>query len=162
MGGGWGSPKDQEVPIIALSEAVYACATACQNLGIGFSGTLWSSENQHYRIWTHGSPTPTLWPTLGGTDPSLALDDLDTHNPEQALNHLVIIFTDGAWSSAFPSLQRWSAEGRKFILVRYGSYEGAIQKDMGADSHIHINNVNQLPGELTTALLDILGDTGGW
>lgn len=158
----YGSKPDQDSPIIALSESMYSCALACKDMGIGSTMTLWSSGDQNYRIWPDGNPTPTLWPTMGGTDPNFALDDLDSHNPEGAKHHLVIIFTDGAWSSSFPSLQRWGAENRTIILVRYGSYDGAIQKDMGADRHIYINDVRQLPGELTNALLDVLGGGEGW
>lgn len=151
-------------PIVALSEALYATATACQNLGIGSTFTLWSSDHANYRVWGDGTPTASVWPAMGGTDPTAALDDLDSHNPEEAENHLVIIFTDGQWSGGFPSLQRWAADNRTIVLVRYGSYDGAIQTDMGADKHIAISNINQLPNELTNSLIDVLsgrGD-GGW
>ena len=151
MGGG---------PMQALSESLYATAVACEALGIGATFTLWSSGNQNYRIWSDGKPRPTLFPAMGGTDPTTALDDLDTHNPEDADKHLVIIFTDGAWSGGFPSLTRWSAPNRTFVLVRYGAYDGAVQKDMGADQHIGISDVRDLPGELTKALVDVLGEKG--
>lgn len=147
-------------PMQALSESLYATALACEALGIGATYTLWSSGNQCYRIWTDTKPTPTLFPSMGGTDPTDALDDLDLHNPEGASKHLVIIFTDGAWASSFPSLTRWAAPDRTFVLVRYGAYDGAVQKDMGADQHIAISNVRDLPAELTKALIDVLGEKG--
>jgi len=150
MGGG---------PMQALSESLYATAIACEALGIGATYTLWSSGNQNYRIWSDGKPRPTLFPSMGGTDPTDALDDLDTHNPEDAAKHLVIIFTDGAWGN-FPSLTRWAAPDRTFVLIRYGAYDGEVQKDMGADQHIAISDVRDLPGELTKALVDVLGEKG--
>ena len=149
-------------PMQALSEALFATGLACNALGIGATYTLWSSPGQDWRVWQDGNPTPTLWPSMGGTDPTVALDDLDTHNKEEAANHLVIIFTDGAWSGSFPSLQRWAASGRTFVLVRYGRYDGEMQKDMGADSHIGISDVADLPGQLTKSLIDVLSDGGGW
>jgi hypothetical protein len=93
-------------PMEALSEALYATALACEALGIGATYTLWSAGSQNYRVWQDGKPTPTLWPAMGGTDPTDALDDLGTHNPEEASRHLVIIFTDGEWTYGFPGLQR--------------------------------------------------------
>lgn len=152
-----------QLPIHALSEALYATALACQSLHIGATYTLWSTGTGNYRVWGNGDPTPSLWPAMGGTNPNEALDDLDTHNPERAAAHLVIIFTDGAWANDFPTLQRWGTPDRTIVLVRYGQYDGAVQKDMGADSHININSVDQLPAELTRALLDVLAKGGsGW
>ena len=143
--------------MIALSEALYATGLACQALGIGATYVLWSTPPSNFRVWSDGNVTPSVWPSLGGTDPTLALDDLSTHNPEGAANHLVIIFTDGQWSIGFPSLTRWGAADRTMILVRYGSYDGPMQQDMGADKHININDVRKLPDQLTNALLDVLG-----
>lgn len=160
--GGWYGQSGSKAPIVALSEALFATATACDKLGIGATYTLWSSPRQAYRVWADGNPTPTLWPTMGGTDPTDALDDLDSHNPEEAENHLVVIFTDGEWSHTFPSLQRWAKPGRYMVLVRYGSYDGQMQKDMGADEHININDVALLPEELTKALVKVLSNGGGW
>lgn len=148
-------------PILALSEAIYGCALACQAVGIGSTFTLWSSGNANYRIWADGNITPSVWPAMGGTDPTIALDDLATHNEEKATNHLVIIFTDGQWAHGFPSLRRWQADGRTIVLVRYGTHDGPMQKDMGADAHININDVAKLPQQLTNALLDVLSSKGG-
>ncbi len=142
-------------PMVALSGAVYATALACQQVGIGSTFTLWSTQGGDYRIYRNGI-TPSLWSAQGGTDPLRALDDLDTHNPEGAEHHLVVIFTDGAWASNFPSLRQWDAPNRHTVLVRYGSYDGAIQKDMGAHRHISISNIDDLPKHLTDALIDIL------
>jgi hypothetical protein len=151
-------------PIVALSEALYATALACGNLGIESTFTLWSSGDANYRVWGDGHPTASVWPAMGGTDPTAALDDLETHNQEEAENHLVIIFTDGQWAHNFPSLTRWGAPNRTIVLVRYGAYDGAIQTDMGADRHIAINDIRQLPHQLTNSLIDVLSgrDGNGW
>lgn len=154
MSGGYGSVVS---PIQALSEALYATALACDELGIGRTLTLWSSGREYYSVHSDGKePEPVIFPAMGGTDPTPALDDLVNHNPEGASNHLVIIFTDGAWGGHFPSLQRWGGEGRRIVLVRYGRYEGEVQTDMGADEHIYIDNVSALPEKLTWGLLDVL------
>lgn len=149
-------------PITALSEALYATGLACQRLGIGADFVLWSSDRQNYRIWQDGVPQPSLWPCMGGTDPTAALDDLQNHNKEGKSNHLVLIFTDGAWAYDFPSLTRWHTPERTIILIRYGAYDGAMQKDMGADKHIAINDVASLPEHLTRSLSDVLRSSGDW
>lgn len=161
MGGSYYGGEVQR-PIVALSEALYAMATACNNLGIGATYTLWSSGGQNYRVWADNNPQPVIWPAMGGTDPMTALDDLDTHNKEEAASHLVVIFTDGAWANNFPSLTRWAADGRTIVLVRYGAYDGDMQKDMGAHKHINIKDVSALPEELTRSLIEVLSAGNGW
>lgn len=37
-----------------------------------------------------------------------------------------------------------------------------MQKDMGADTHIQISNMEDLPGQLTNALCDVLAGSKGW
>ena len=141
-------------PMLALSEAVYATALACQNLGIGASFTLWSSDGQNHRIWSDGAPQPQVWPTLGGTDPTEALNDLDNHNEESATQHLVIVFTDGEWNDGF-DLQQWARPNRHIVLVRYTTgYSGT--EAYGADEVAEIKQVEQLPDELTRALRGVL------
>jgi len=141
-------------PILALSEAVYATALACQNLGIGASFTLWSSDGQNHRIWSDGAPEPQVWPTLGGTDPTEALNDLDNHNDEGATQHLVIVFTDGEWNDGF-DLQQWARPNRHIVLVRYASDYNPTDA-YGADEVAEIKQVEQLPDELTRALRGVL------
>lgn len=140
--------------MLALSEALYATATACQRLGIGATFSLWSDHSENYRIWGDGNVAPSLWSVLGGTDPTRAMDDIHSHNPEGATNHLVLIFTDGDWGSEDNyNLQNWSAPGRHIVIVRYGA---SYAPHYGADEAIDINNVDQLPMELTRAIQRIL------
>lgn len=138
-----------------LSQFMYAARNACESLGIGITQSLWSSESQNYRIWSSG-PKPEVFPAMGGTEPTMALDDLATHNPEGANNHLVLVFTDGEWSYEFPSLARWSAPGRSIMLIRYG---GTSDKGMGADTHISINRVSELGEQLTYGISDVLASS---
>jgi hypothetical protein len=149
--------------MIPLSEVMYGAALAAQEIGIGATFGLWSNGNQNYRVWSGGDFEPVVFPSMGGTDPTAALDDLENHNPEGAAHHLVLIFTDGAWGS-FPSLQRWNDGGqgnRTIVLVRYGYHDGAFQGDMGADKHIQIKDVYELAGELTDALSGVLAADAG-
>ena len=134
---------------------MYAARNACESLGIGITQSLWSSEGQNYRIWSSG-PKPEVFPAMGGTEPTMALDDLATHNPEGANNHLVLVFTDGEWSYEFPSLARWSAPGRSIMFIRYG---GNSDKSMGADTHISINRVSELGEQLTYGISDVLASS---
>jgi hypothetical protein len=138
-----------------LSEFMYAAGVACRNLGIASTFTLWSSGSENYRIWNNGNVTPEVFPAMGGTDPTEALDDLATHNPEGSDRHLVLVFTDGEWAHGFPSLQRWADDGRTIIFIRYGGNTKAVP-DMGADRHIMINKLEQLPELLTQSLIDVL------
>lgn len=139
-------------PIVALSEAMYATAIACRNLGIGTTYVLWSGDRSSYRVWEDGNIGPVQWPTLGGTDPTMALDDLSAHNPEEASNHLVIIFTDGEWGVDV-NLQDYADQGRHIVLVRYGY---GLRNGYNADEVVDITHIDQLPGELSMAIARIL------
>lgn len=137
-----------------LSKFMYAAGIACRNLGIGATFTLWSSGSENYRIWGRGI-SPEVFPAMGGTDPTEALDDLTSHNPEDAAHHLVLIFTDGAWASNFPTLQRWGADNRTLLFIRFGA-GAASGLQMGADRAVAINNLMELPEQLTLSLIDVL------
>jgi hypothetical protein len=142
-------------PMVALSQAMYATALACDRLGIGTSYTLWSSANDHYRV---EAGEPVVWPVLGGTEPTEALDDLDSHNPEGASNHLVIIFTDGEWEDNFPGLHQWARPGRHIVLVEYSQYSWVtdISNSRGADEAFLIHDILRMPMEMTGVIANIL------
>lgn len=144
----------------ALSEALYATAVACDELGIGRTFVLWSSGSENYRVLTDREAEPVIFPAMGATDPTKALDDLATHNKEVATNHLVMVFTDGEWGYDFPSLQRWSVEGRKFVYVLYSPYiKGEVDNKYHADSAIGIRDISEIPHKLTMAIADILSES---
>ena len=138
-------------PMRALSESVYATARACQNLGIGCSTVLWSDYSETYKVYEHG-PTAEAFTTLGGTDPTRAMDDLDTHNEEEAGHHLVILFTDGYMDDNL-DLSKWSQPNRHIVLVKYGVPD---PNKHGADVLVHINDVAQLPQQLTLGVQQIM------
>ncbi len=134
-------------PIRDLSVSVYAMRVACDNLGIGTSFTLWSSMRNAGRIWRHSEPMPIVWEANGGTDPTLALDDLGSHNEEGASHHLVIIFTDGLWGHDF-DLSRWATDNRHIVLCVLGM-EGVNYR---ADAAFSIESCLELPTKLVDAI----------
>ena len=54
----------------------------------------------------------------GGTDPSVALADLDNHVQGKS-KHIVLIMTDDAWGSDAPTLAAFKQEGRTIIGLGY-------------------------------------------
>lgn len=141
--------------MIALSQVIYATNKACDNLGIGMTSVLWSSYGDDYRIADDEARIPAVYQTLGGTDPTTALDDLDNHNPEEASNHLVIIFTDGEWDSTFPGCQQWSRPNRHMVLINYTWYASGLDA-RGCDEVINTNKILNIPAEMTSAIASIL------
>lgn len=143
--------------MLPLSKFLYASSVACQALGIPTTFTLWSSSMQNFRIWGQGS-VPVVFPEMGGTDPTEALDDLVNHNKDEKRNHLVLVFTDGEWAHEFPPLTKWADKGRTFMFIRYDPYtsEGKTLKDMGADHHIAVKSLSALPKALTDGLIAVL------
>ena len=137
----------------ALSVAMYSTALACDRLGIGSTYTLWSSREMTHSVWNDGDYQPVVWPTLGSTDPTKALDDLVTHNREGASNHLVIVFTDGEWMDNFPGLQCWSEPDRHILLVKYGVRSPAT---LGADAMCNVTEIEQLPNVMAEAIAQLI------
>lgn len=150
-------------PMASLSVAMYAMVLACERMGIGTTCTLWSSDTETYRIWDNESPSPVLLGALGGTDPSLALDDLSTHNPEGAKQHLVFIFTDGEWGYTPPLSDTYGQEGRRIVVVRYGVWFDNEVQDLdevyGSDALININDVTKLPEVLHSCISEVLSES---
>lgn len=143
-------------PMTALSIAMYAMGEACVRLGVGATYTLWSSDNETYRIWEDGIPKPQLMGAMGGTDPTAALDDLANHNPEDAKHHLVFIFTDGDWGRSRP-LSDWSVPGRKLVVVRYTPWQYESTYDQyGGDALINITKVEDMPSALHRVMSEML------
>lgn len=150
-------------PIRALSKVIYATSKACNNLGIGLTTTLWSSDRDTYRLSPEDVGAPVVYETLGGTDPTEALDDLDNHDIGNVENHLVIIFTDGDWPSSFPGVHQWERPGRHTVLVQYNEFwqvmtsgAGRTSDTRGCDEAFRIGDVLQLPVEMTSAIAGLL------
>jgi hypothetical protein len=140
-----------------LSIAMYATAVACKRIGIGTTFLLWSTEGNEGRVWVNGEPSPTVWYADGGTNPVRALNDLEFHNPEEASNHLVLVFTDGAWDVGDSPLSNWSEPGRHIVLSRLVEhiYDHEDYR-FKADAYASVNDVSQLPEKLTSAIHSVL------
>lgn len=138
----------------ALSAALLAMATACEKVGAGYDIVLWSTE--YYRV---DEPThPTLYPHLGGTEVVPALQDLkNTPIGQHVNNHLVLLFTDGAWYDS-PDLTNYRDNdrhiNRKFVLAKYGS---AGSNDYGADKVVQLTDILDFPRLLETGLRELAG-----
>lgn len=137
-------------PMLALSMALYGTARACEELGIGNTLILWSTV--YHQIWGDGDIQPVVWNSCGGTDPVPALDTIEDHNEEEADNHLVLVFTDGAWYNTAP-LTTWGAPHRKIVVLHYGQYHN--NQDLGADEEIQIDNVTAIPELLAQYIGDL-------
>jgi len=138
----------------ALSAALLAMATACERVGAGYDIVLWSTE--YYRV---DEPTvPTLYPHLGGTEVVPALEDLKNAPIGQHVNnHLVLLFTDGAWYDQ-PNLAKYRDNdqhiNRKFVLAKYGSAGSA---DYGADKVVQLTDILDFPQLLEAGLRELAG-----
>jgi len=140
-----------------LSIAMYATAVACKRIGIGTTFLLWSTEGNEGKVWINGEPSPTIWYADGGTNPVRALNDLEFHNIEEASNHLVLVFTDGAWDVGDSPLSNWAQPGRHIVLSRLVA--NIFDHDdyrFKADAYASVNDVSQLPEKLTSAIHSVL------
>ena len=146
------------IAMMALSQSMYATAVACDRLGISSTYCLWSDGADHYRIWSEGQPSPVVWPSLGGTDPSIALDDCDSHNLMGKSHHLILIFTDGEWGYDFGSLQRWARPDRTIAVIQYSPYQFHYDRNPNeADYMLPITSIHQIPQQLTYMVHQIMG-----
>lgn len=145
-----GSMSDHMMP---LSAVMYGTAAACDELGIDRTMTLWSDNQRTYRVWDGIDSCPALLDSDGGTDPTIALDDMENHNENGRGHHVVIIFTDGVWGT-FGSLQQWAGDNRKIILVKFGPDAGNFT--YGADHSIKIDSITDMEYHIAAALDDTL------
>ncbi len=143
-------------PIEALSQAMYGCRLACDRLGIPSTCTIWATRGETHRVWDTDEPTPVVWPTLGGTDPTAALEDLDHHDADGRSRHLVVIFTDGMWKVGVPTLQQWNRAGtRHFVVVTLGPM--AEQTPLRGGNAIRVASPSGLVVGLEEGLRTVLG-----
>jgi hypothetical protein len=150
-----GSMQGKEIE--QLSIGMYATALACNRIGIKTTFVLWSGDHNTGKVWVDGNPTPVIWGADGGTDPTSALNDLDNHNEENSTNHLVLIFTDGAWDCDQTPLSNWSAPGRYIVLSRLVNYVDTAEDLLyKADAYASVNDASQLPDKLTAAIHSLL------
>ena len=134
-----------------LAQVAYASKVACQNLGIPCTVVLWDTNAR--TLWDASEEAEAL-PVIqsaGGTNPEIALADLDNHVYGKS-QHIVLIMTDDAWSGSAPTLASIKQEGRTTILLRYGgSYMSDNQRD--ADFAYTIKDLNEIASNLEQALI---------
>ena len=124
----------------ALSQTLWAVKTACDALDIPSTMVLWSEGHRTVRVLEYDT-APMVYASSGGTDPRLALDDLDTHVEGDGLHHLVFLFTDGEWATV-SSLTEWTRPERTFVIVGLHCESAISNKD--AEVVIPITAIAQL------------------
>ena len=143
-----------------LAQMAYACKLACQKLDIPCTVVLWDTDAR--TLWDSKEPADNM-PVIdcvGGTNPSVALTDLDNHRGE-ASKHLVLIMTDGQWQGDWHygkrTLAWYKDPGRVLIGFGFGSdylAKGLIGK--GCDEAFAIDDLMEIPSRLEDALIDMV------
>jgi hypothetical protein len=135
-----------------LSVMMLGMKLAVDELGIPANFTLWSSGDENYRIFGDG-PDEVIYPALGGTDPTDALDDAVLANEEERPNHLFLVFTDGEWYGV-NSVAKWrKGPEQQFVIVKFGQGPRQIH---GADAIIDLPSLSAFPDTLRDALDNML------
>jgi hypothetical protein len=132
-----------------LAQAAYACKMACQGLGILCTVVLWNDRAS--MLWD-ANEQATYMPkvvTKGGTDPTMALEDLN-HHVHGKDKHVVLIMTDGEWEDDVPNLSTYDQPGRYFVGCSYG-YTDTIK---GAHVARKIRSLLEVPMILEQALVE--------
>ena len=140
----------------ALAKVAYASKAACDRLDVPCTVVLWDTEA---RVLWDASERAEYLPVIcdaGGTNPAIALADLDNQMYGKS-KHIVMIMTDDDWSSQAPSLAAFRQEGRTIIGLGYNSgwSEGDIAESMrkkGADAAYQITDLEQIPRYLEQTL----------
>jgi hypothetical protein len=149
-----------------LAQTGYACKRACDNLDIPCTVVLWDTSATVLWDATERAEALPVIVAVGGTDPSVALADLDNQRYEKDI-HIVIIMTDGAWSGpcatqGFLANYKGDTPGRYFIGLGYSSNDwgGGPAEQMaeglrryGCDEAHGIQNLMDIPGYLEQALV---------
>ena len=96
----------------------------------------------------------------GGTNPAVALNDLDNQMYDKG-KHVVLIMTDDAWNGGAPTLASYKRPGRVIFGLGYteGNYNSYIQKSMedkGADFAYSIKDLAEIPRHLEQALISVV------
>jgi hypothetical protein len=133
-----------------LSQTLWAVKTACDAMDIPSTMVLWAESHQTVRVMEHDT-TPLVYSGRGGTDPLMALNDLDTHVTDDELHHLVFVFTDGDWATV-SSLTEWRHPDRTFVIIGLKCEDAIADKD--ADIVIPITSIVQLGAVVKHVLAD--------
>jgi hypothetical protein len=151
-----------------LAEAAYAFKLACQNLGLPCTVTLWDTNAKVLWDATETADGLPVLASAGGTDPTVALMDLDNQRYERA-KHIVMIMTDGDWDSDWPgqaygsqtkptrTLAAYKDAGRRIVGFGYGGEslaKGLVAK--GCDEAFGITDLMEMPRQLERILLELV------
>ena len=146
-----------------LAQVGYACKAACQSLDIPCTVTLWDTNAVVLFDAAERAEELPVVVANGGTDPSIALADLDKQRFDKDV-HLVLIMTDGAWSGSsaqggFLASYKGDAAGRYFIGLGFSTYDGSAEsiagnlRRYGCDESHSIPNLMDIPRHLEDALI---------
>lgn len=142
---------------VALAQAAFASKLACQRLGIPCTVTLWDTDAATLWDATEQAQGMPIIKEAGGTDPTVALLDLDNQRYERA-KHIVIIMTDGDWSGSWAkrSLAAYKEPGRSIFGFGLGGTH--LAKNLvarGCDAAYGITDLMEIPQRLEQFLLDV-------
>lgn len=141
--------------MVELAQAAYASKLACQRLGIPCTVTLWDTSAVTLFDATEVAQGMPIIKEAGGTDPTVALLDLDNQRYERS-KHVVIIMTDGDWQNwAKRSLAAYKEPGRRIIGFGMGGNHLAKNLvDKGCDQAFGITDLMEIPQRLEQFLIE--------
>jgi hypothetical protein len=141
-----------------LAQVAYASKLACQNLGIPCTVTLWDDNARTLFDATEQVESMPVIRTAGGTNPEVALADLDNQRHDKA-KHIVLIMSDGEWESAWEgkskrTLALYKDASRRIIGFGYG-HDGIARRLLGygCDEAFAIQDLMAIPRFLEDALV---------
>ena len=144
-----------------LAKVAFASKAACDRLGIPCTVVLWDTDARV--LWDAGEKADHL-PVInarGGTNPRIALNDLDNQMYGKA-KHIVLVMTDDAWDNSAPALNVYKVPGRTIIGLGYtgggygSDYIAESMRKKGADAAYHITNLDSIPQFLEDTLIDMV------
>ena len=141
----------------ALAAVAYAMKSACDELEIPCTVALWDTEA--VLLW-EGMEKAAFVPVIvpnGGTDPATVLEDVQYQRYEKA-KHIVLIMTDGGFSTRPNWLNEYRTEGTYFLGAIYGNSSKAMEEQMavmGFDRYACITTLEPLVKMLEAAVIDV-------
>ena len=143
-----------------LAKVAFASKAACDRLGVPCTVVLWDTSARV--LWDAGETAEHLpiIRTAGGTNPRVALNDLDNQMFGKS-KHIVLVMTDDAWDGSAPALNAYKVPGRTIIGLGYtgggfgSDYIAESMRKKGADAAYHIENLDSIPRLLEQTLIDL-------
>lgn len=146
---------DASFSMHAMLEDLFVAAVgvrlACDELDVPC--TLSTFADEANIVFDAGEPTREIVGIpYGGTDPIEALTDL-TNQHSGKDHHLVIVFTDGEWTSGIPHLQHFVREDDVFIGVTLDRKTAASLDKRGFDEVVVLDTISEFSGAVMAALV---------